>query len=138
MLPNVRAFADGEIDLVRAICLARLKAVQASAIALVAAALLCLSALTALLVGLVIALGPIIGPFVPPLAVSLGALAVGAILAISAAGRLKAAFPASTLDEPREPQESYVHDQEQGKRRGPGTGGPGAAGVGPPRPPPRL
>src|SRR3546814_10130998 len=77
MLQNVRSFADAELDLVRAICLARLKAVQASAIALVAAALLCLSALTAPLVGLVIALGPIIGPFVATFAVSLGVLAVG-------------------------------------------------------------
>src|SRR3546814_17040869 len=59
MLQNVRSFADAEIDLVRAICLARLKAVQASAIALVAAALLCLSALHALLVGLVLELGPL-------------------------------------------------------------------------------
>src|SRR3546814_5016368 len=113
MLPNVRAFADGEIDLVRAICLARLKAVQASAIALVAAALLCLSALTALLVGLVIALGPIIGPFVATFAVSLGALAVGAIIAIYAAGRLKAVFSAPIMDETREPQESYGHDPAQ-------------------------
>src|SRR3546814_11468187 len=122
MLPNVRAFADGEIDLVRAICLARLKAVQASAIALVAAALLCLSALTALLVGLVIALGPIIGPFVATFAVSLGALAVGAIIAIYAAGRLKAVFSAPIMDETRAPQESYGHDTAQANRRGPGPG----------------
>ncbi|API58965.1 hypothetical protein BSL82_06280 [Tardibacter chloracetimidivorans] len=113
MLQNVRSFADAKIDLVRAICLARLKAVQASAIALVAAALLCLSALTALLVGLVMALGPIIGPFVATFAVSLGALAVGAILAIYAAGRLKAEFSAPIMDETREPQESYGHDPAQ-------------------------
>src|SRR3546814_9777149 len=113
MLQNVRSFADAEIDLVRAICLARLKAVQASAIELVAAALLCLSALTALLVGLVIALGPVIGPFVAAVAVRLCALAVGAIIALYAPGGLKAVFPSPTLVETRSTQESYGHDPAQ-------------------------
>src|SRR3546814_2865709 len=62
-------------------------------------------------------------------AVSLGALAVGAIIAIYAAGRLKAVFSAPIMDETREPQESYGHDPAQLNRRGPGTGGAGAAGV---------
>src|SRR3546814_8474388 len=60
MLQNVRSFADAEIDLVREICLARQKAVQESAIAIVEAARLCLPALNALRVGLMISLGPLI------------------------------------------------------------------------------
>src|SRR3546814_1830948 len=102
MLQNVRSFADAEIDLVRAICLARLKAVQASAIALVAAALLFMSSLTALLVVLVIALGPIIGPFVATYAVNLGSLAVATIIAIYAAESLQDPLSAPLTGQTRE------------------------------------
>src|SRR3546814_11854934 len=95
------------------ICFGGRNAVVASAIVMLASALLCMSSITDLLGGVVMSLVPFICPFFATFAVSLGALAVGAIIAIYAAGRLKAVFSAPIMDETREPQESYGHDPAQ-------------------------
>lgn len=95
LIENARAYVGAEIELIQTICLVKLKALQVAAVAAVIAILLCLAAFIALLVGLIIGLAHLIGPFFAAFGVSLIALVIAGVIGAVAIGNLRRHFAAS-------------------------------------------
>lgn len=107
VMHSARTFAEAELEVARAIVLTKFRAVQTSAIALVVAILLCLAAFVSLLVGLIMALSPIIGVISATLTVGLATLALAVLVALIALARLRSALSTSLEDETMGPVEGY-------------------------------
>lgn len=93
LIDDARNVARAEVDVVKAKAGERIEAYKGAAIVFGAAAVIASSAVTALLVGLILSLATLIGPGWATLAVVLGSLVVAGVLAMIGAGRLKGASP---------------------------------------------
>lgn len=85
-----RAFVKAEADLYKAIALRRADKAKIGAAALVVGALLLLAALVVLLVGLALALAPLVGPGLAGLIVAAAAALIGYLLIRYGAGKMAA------------------------------------------------
>ncbi|WP_326524460.1 phage holin family protein [Sphingomonas sp.] len=92
VVEDARAYASAQVDLYKAMAGARLRIARLGIAFGVAATLIAGSALTALLVGSILALAPSVGPGWATLIVVGVALVLAAILGKLAAGRLSRAF----------------------------------------------
>ncbi len=88
LLRNIRTLVFAELGLLQTTYLLKLKALQMAALAIAVGALVFLCALVALLVGLMMGLAPLIGPFFAALAVGLGGVVLGAAIVVVAGLRL--------------------------------------------------
>jgi hypothetical protein len=88
VVEDARELAQAEIALVKAKAGERISAWTGAAIFFGAAAVIALSAVTALLVGLILSLATLIGPGWATLAVVAGALLIAGVLALVGKGRL--------------------------------------------------
>jgi len=88
LIDDARAVASAEVELVKARAGERLAAYRSAAVFFVAAAVLALSALIALFVGLILTLSTLIGPGLATAAVVLAVLAIAAVLGLIGKGRL--------------------------------------------------
>lgn len=88
LVEDVRGLAGAEVALVKARVGERANAYRSAAILFAVAGVLALSALVALLVGLIMTLATLIGPGLATAAVVLATLAIAAVLAIVGKGRL--------------------------------------------------
>ena len=85
---DVRELASAEVALYKAKASERVSAYTKAAIFFGAAATLALSAITALLVGLILALATLIGPLAATLAVVIATFAIAGLLALVGKGKL--------------------------------------------------
>lgn len=85
---DVRELASAEVALYKAKAQERISAYTSAAIYFGAAAVLALSAVTALLVGLIMALATLIGPLAATAVVVLATLAIAGVLAMIGKGKL--------------------------------------------------
>ncbi|GAA0671400.1 fatty acid desaturase [Sphingomonas insulae] len=85
---DARGLASAEVALVKARIGERASAYKNAAVFFVVAGVLALAALIALLVGLILSLATVIGPWLATAAVVVGTLAIAAVLAIVGKGRL--------------------------------------------------
>lgn len=93
LVDDARGLASAEVALVKARVGERTSAYRNAAIFFVVAGVLALSALIALLVGLIISLSTLIGPGLATAAVVLATLAIAGVLAIIGKGRLSRGKP---------------------------------------------
>lgn len=89
---DARAYALAQVDVAKAVASARLRAAKFGLILGVAAVFLAGSALTALLVGLILALSTLTGPLLATAIVTVAVLAIAGVLGTMAASRLSRAF----------------------------------------------
>lgn len=89
---DARAYALAQVDVAKAIATARLRAAKLGIILGVAAVFLAGSALTALVVGLILALATITGPLLATAIVAVAVLALAGLLGSMAASRLSRAL----------------------------------------------
>ncbi|MFD1787202.1 phage holin family protein [Sphingomonas floccifaciens] len=89
---DAKAYALAQVDVAKAVAAARFRAAKAGLILGVTAVLLAGSALTALLVGLIIALSTLTGPLLATAIVVVVVLAIAGILGARAASSLSRAF----------------------------------------------
>lgn len=102
LIVNIRKFVRARADLLRVTWTVRTRALRGAAMALAAGFILCLSALTSFLVGLIMSLTPMIGPFVSTIVIGLGVTAIGGIMIFMATrtlGRQLSAALAETMDD---------------------------------------
>lgn len=93
---DARAYAMAQVDVAKAVATARLRAAKLGLILGVAAIFLAGSALTALLVGLIMALSTRTGPLLATAIVVVAVLAIAGLLGKLAASRLSRAFGGDT------------------------------------------
>lgn len=92
VVDDARAYATAQVELYKAIATARLRAAKSGLILGGAAVFLLGSALTALFVGLILALSTLTGPLLATVIVVGVVLAIGAVLGMMAASRIGRAF----------------------------------------------
>ena len=90
---DARRLVSAEIELAKAKVSERVSAYSGAATFFGAAAVLALSAVTALLVGLILSLATLIGPGLATAAVVIATLAIAGVLALIGKGRLAPARP---------------------------------------------
>ena len=93
LVDDARGLASAEVALVKARIGERTSAYKNAAIFFAIAGVLALSALIALLVGLILSLATLIGPGLATAAVVVGTLAIAAVLAMIGKGRLAPGNP---------------------------------------------
>ncbi|WP_056424569.1 phage holin family protein [Sphingomonas sp. Leaf33] len=89
---DARAYALAQVDVAKAIATARLRAAKVGIILGFAAVFLAGSALTALLVGLILALAAVTGPLLATAIVAVAVLGLAGLLGATAASRLSRAL----------------------------------------------
>lgn len=88
LIGDLRGVVHAEVDLLQTTYWLRFRGIFKSLAVIVAGAILCLAAVAALLMGLVLGLAAIIGPFVAALVVGGGGLVLGVVIVMIAARRI--------------------------------------------------